>query len=241
MAVIHPDIDFDGVERLGGSFLSPEVERFVAAVSHDLESSLRVVSGNLELLRAAAGAPLSPEQENHLERIERTTERMTRLLAGVRNYAWAGGEPELERVCLHEVLDEALELLSYNIEQRSVEAVIEGRLPQLTGDRGQLGQLFENLLSNAIKFGPEGGQITITTTRKPHGWRIAVADQGPGIAPEHHRRVFEPFRRLRETGQVPGSGLGLAICMRVARNHHGTLTIEETPGGGATLALHLPA
>jgi signal transduction histidine kinase len=239
MAVIHPDVDIEGVGRLGGSFSGDEVERFVAAISHDLESSLRVMSGNLELLRAA-GPPLSPEQDDHLERIERTTERMKRLLAGLRNYAWAGGEPEFERVCLQDVLDETLELLSHDIEQRSVELVIEGRLPQLSGDRGQLGQLFENLLSNAIKFGPERGQITITTTRRPHGWRIAISDEGPGIAPQHHRRVFEPFRRLRETGHVPGSGLGLAICMRVARNHHGALAIEATPGGGSTFALSLP-
>jgi signal transduction histidine kinase len=197
------------------------------------------MSGNLELLRAA-GPRLSPEQDDHLERIERTVQRMKRLLAGVRNYAWAGAAPELERVSLQEVLDETLELLAHNIEQRSVEVVIEGRLPRLTGDRGQLGQLFENLLSNAIKFGPEGGQITITTTGGREGWRIAVADEGPGIAPENHARVFEPFRRLRETGHVPGSGLGLAICMRVAKNHHGTLTIERTPGGGATFVLTLP-
>jgi signal transduction histidine kinase len=238
MAVIHPDVDVDGGGRFGDSS-DDEVERFVAAVSHDLEGSLRVLSGNLELLRAA-GPPLSPGQQDHLARIERTTLRMKRLVAGVRNYAWAGAEPELEPVWLQEVLDEALDLLSNSIEERSVEVAIVGRLPELTGDRGQLGQLFENLLSNAIKFGPEGGRITITTTREPHRWRIAVSDQGPGIRPQHHRRVFEPFRRLRETGHVPGSGLGLAICMRVAVNHQGTLTIEQTPGRGATFVLCLP-
>ena len=213
-----------------------EVERFVAAVAHDLESSLLVLSGNLELLRAS-GPQLSAEQEDHLERIERTAQRMKRLLAGVRNYAWAGGEAELERVPLGPVLDDCLEMLAQSIAERSVKIEVDGRLPEVTGDRDQLVQLFQNLLSNAIKFSPTGGQVTITTTRRRHAWRIAVSDHGPGIAPEHRDLVFEPFRRLHETGHVPGSGLGLAICMRVAKNHGAALTIERPDGGGATFAV----
>jgi two-component system, chemotaxis family, sensor kinase Cph1 len=102
--------------------------------------------------------------------------------------------------------------------------------------------LFQNLLSNAVKFGPKrSGRIVITASRRMAAWRLAISDQGPGIAPQNHGRVFEPFRRLRETGHLPGTGLGLAICRRVAQNHGGSLTIEPSDSGGAMFVLTLPA
>lgn len=216
-----------------------DVEHFVATVSHDLQSSLLVLTNNLELLRASY-PHLSLDQEDHLTRIERTTQRMQRLLLSVRNYAWANGELELSRIPLEEVVENSVEMLAQAIEQHSAQVVVEGPLPTITGDREQLVQLFENLLSNAIKFGPRRALVTVSADRNGGYWRVKVADHGPGIAPENYDRVFEPFRRLRETGHVNGTGLGLTICMRVARNHGGCLAIEPTEGGGATFVVTLP-
>jgi signal transduction histidine kinase len=216
-----------------------DVEHFVATVAHDLESSLLVLTSNLELLRAS-GPPLSLEQEDHLERIERTTARMKRLLSSVRNFAWASGDLELTRVPLKDIVDDSLEMLTHAIDERSAEVVVDGPLPTVIGDRDQLLQLFQNLLSNAIKFGPKRGQVAVTAERNGGDWRVKVADEGPGIAPENYDRVFEPFRRLRETGHVHGSGLGLTICMRVVRNHGGSLSIEPSEVGGSTFVVTLP-
>ena len=216
-----------------------DVEHFVATVAHDLESSLLVLTNNLELLRAA-GPALGHEQEDHLERIERTTARMKRLLSSVRNFTWASGDLELSRVPLKEIVDDSLEMLTHVIDERSAEVIVEGPLPTVTGDRDQLLQLFQNLLSNAIKFGPKQGQVAVSAERNGGDWRVKIADEGPGIAPENYDRVFEPFRRLRETGHVQGSGLGLTICMRVVRNHGGSLSIEPSDVGGATFVVTLP-
>lgn len=216
-----------------------DVEHFVAAVAHDLESSLLVLTNNLELLRAS-GSPLSPEQEDNLERIGRTTQRMKRLLSSVRNFTWANGELELSRVSLEEIVQESVEMLAQPIDEQSAQVVVEGPLPTVSGDRDQLLQLFQNLLSNAVKFGPKRGQVDISAERNGGDWQVKIADEGPGIAPENYDRVFEPFRRLRETGHVQGSGLGLTICMRVVRNHGGSLAIEPSEVGGASFIVTIP-
>jgi signal transduction histidine kinase len=216
-----------------------DVERYLAAVSHELESSLLVLTGSLDLLHDSIPVP-SSEQEEHLERIDRTTGRMRRLLAKVREFAWTKREMEMSRFSLQGVVDEALEMLAHSIEERRAQVIVLDPLPVVWADRDQLLHLIQNLLSNAIKFGPDGGWVTISTSRVARSWVIAIDDEGPGIAPENRHRVFEPFRRLRETGHVPGTGLGLAICRRVAENHAGTLTIEESDAGGATFVFTLP-
>jgi signal transduction histidine kinase len=229
-----------GTRSLANASLDADLEQFIATVAHDLESSLLVLSEHVQLMRMAAPG-LNPEQADHLACIERTMQRMTRLVSGIRNYARANGEIELERVSLKKVVEESVEILAPAIEERSVEIVIEGRLPTVAGDHDQLVQLFQNLLSNAVKFGPKQGRIVVTASRRVAAWRLAISDHGPGIAPQNYGRVFEPFRRLRETGHLPGTGLGLAICRRVAQNHGGSLTIEPSDSGGATFVLTLPA
>lgn len=216
-----------------------DVERYLAVVSHELESSLVVLTGSLELLRESTSPP-SFEQEEHLERIDRTTQRMRRLLAGVREFAWTKREMDVSPLSLRDVVDEALEMLAQSIEERRARVIIPDRLPVVRGDHDQLVQLMQNLLSNAIKFGPERGRVTISASRAAGGWAIAIDDEGPGIAPENRERIFEPFRRLRETGHIQGTGLGLAICRRVAENHGGSLTIEASEAGGAKFIFTLP-
>lgn len=213
-------------------------DQFSAIVAHDLESSLLAVSKNAQLLREV-GPHLTEEQENHLARIERTALRMKGLLNGVRSLA--RGSVELEQVSLEAVIDEVRETLAPVIAERDAAVVSESRLPTVTADHNQILQLFQNLILNAIKFGPErGGRVTVSCERWLGAWRIAVADQGPGIEPQEQEGVFEPFRRLRTGNHHPGTGLGLAICRRVADNHGGSLTIQSSPGAGATFIFTLP-
>ncbi|HZU59975.1 MAG TPA: HAMP domain-containing sensor histidine kinase, partial [Solirubrobacteraceae bacterium] len=201
-------------------------ERVAAMVAHDLESSLLAASAHIAMLRSA-GPALSPEQEDHVERIARSLARMRRLSSGMREYARAGSGPQLEPVALDGLVHEVLESLTPLIGERQAEVVVSPDLPVVLGDRTQLGQLLENLLSNAIKFGPRrAGRVTLNVSRVRGAWRIAVSDQGPGIPEEDQERIFEAFCRLPGRRQESGSGLGLAICRRVADAHGGSLHVD---------------
>jgi signal transduction histidine kinase len=218
----------------------PSPERLAAMVAHDIESSLVAASAHLSMLRQT-GAGLSPEQEDHVERIARSLARMRRLSAGVRDYARAGVELQLESVALDGLVQEVLETLAPLVEERHAVLVVSPELPVVRADRTQLGQLLENLLSNAIKFGPRrGGRVTLNVSRVTAGWRIAVSDQGPGVPAEDQEQIFEAFRRLPESRREPGSGLGLAICRRVAEAHGGRLRLDARGRRGATFVFTLP-
>ncbi len=213
-------------------------DHVVAMVAHDLESSLLAVSRNADLLRKA-GPHLSLEQEDRLAGIERTADRMKRLLASMKNLSRATAE--IEPVPLGEVIDEVRETLEPLAIERHAEIVTSGPLPTVHADRSQLVQLLQNLVSNAIKFGPRrSGVVTVAAERTADAWLITVSDQGRGIAPADRERIFEPFRRLRGSRWEPGTGLGLAICKRVAENHGGSLVVHSPEGGGSSFVFTLP-
>lgn len=226
------------LQRTAGPKLDPE--RFVAMVAHDLESSLLAASAHVEMLRTADPRPTA-EQEDHLARVARSLGRMRRLSVGVREYARAGTDAQLESVALDSLVQEVLETLAPLIDERQAEVVVTPVLPVVQADRTQLGQLLENLLSNAIKFGPRhGGYVTLSVSRARTAWRLAVSDQGPGLPTEDRERIFEAFQRLDRSRREAGSGLGLAICRRVAEAHGGTLRIDGRGRRGATFVFTLP-
>jgi chemotaxis family two-component system sensor kinase Cph1 len=216
-----------------------DAERFATTVTHELGSSLLVVSKLAETLH---GDPeLSFEQARHVAQIVRMTDRMRHMVASARYLFTSPEDLDTEEVALVEVLHDALEALAPLIDERRPELVVSEPLPIVFGVHIHLVQLFENLLSNAIKYGPaRHGRVELTVTELESGWRIAVRDHGAGIAPEYQESIFEPFRRLRGTGHVPGTGLGLTICRQIAENHGGTLTLESTPGAGTTFVFELP-
>jgi len=102
-------------------------------------------------------------------------------------------------------------------------------------DEVQLAQLLQNLLTNAMKFrGADVPRIHISAIPDGTKWKIMVRDNGIGIPPEHHDRIFVIFQRLHTKTQYPGTGIGLAICKKVAERHGGRLWIEPSLGGGST-------
>jgi chemotaxis family two-component system sensor kinase Cph1 len=116
-------------------------------------------------------------------------------------------------------------------------------LPAVRGDAGQLLQLFQNLLGNAIKFHQPGQppRVHVSARREEDQWTFTVADNGIGVPPQFHERIFEIFQRLHNRKKYPGTGIGLAVCRRVVERHKGRIWLESEAGRGTTFFFTLPA
>jgi len=142
-------------------------------------------------------------------------------------------------------LDETLELNRGLADAHSATIVLNP-VPEnafVLADEDRLGQLIDNLLSNAIKFSPEGGEIELSVAPFNHGFRISVADQGPGISPDFHARIFTPFAQANpaDSRHGCGVGLGLAIAREIAVRMEGAISFESEAGKGAIFHVYLPA
>jgi signal transduction histidine kinase len=119
--------------------------------------------------------------------------------------------------------------------------VQRGELPDVCGDEVQLVQLLQNLLSNALKYrGDAPLDIHVSGSKKDGVVEIAVKDNGIGIDPRYHDRVFGLFKRLHGP-EIQGTGLGLTICRKIVERHGGTIRVESEPGEGATFLFTLPS
>jgi signal transduction histidine kinase len=109
-------------------------------------------------------------------------------------------------------------------------------LPAVSGDAGQLNQLFQNLISNAIKFTPPDVEprIHLGCQRQDDHWRFTVTDNGIGIDERHRERIFGMFKRLHTRDAYPGTGIGLAVCKKIVERHRGTLGVADGPDGRGT-------
>lgn len=219
---------------------------FLAAMSHDFRSPLTVVRGAVELLLGerpgaltAGQRELAQSAERNVLRLEEFTEdllEMARLEQGA-----VALEPEdLDvRTLLTEIVADHQILAKQRRQWFALDAPADAM--KVSADRGRLRQALSNLVGNAIKYAPTGTPINVRAERQNGLFRIVVSDHGPGIPPEERGHMFEKFFRGRGVGSTPGAGLGLSIARSLVVLHGGTLDYEDTPGGGSTFVVRLPA
>jgi light-regulated signal transduction histidine kinase (bacteriophytochrome) len=166
---------------------------------------------------------------------------MRAMLDGILEYARAGREGRaLAPVDFNRALEEALENLRARIEETGAE-VRHTTLPVLPGEYRQVVQLFQNLVGNALKFqGVDPPRVVIGARERESDWRFAVKDNGIGIDPRFHQRIFGMFQRLHTAEEFPGTGVGLALCKRIVERHGGELWVHSAPGEGATFFFTIP-
>jgi light-regulated signal transduction histidine kinase (bacteriophytochrome) len=152
----------------------------------------------------------------------------------------AGADRERSVVNLEDVLEMVVRNLEALIRDSSA-VITRDPLPKVLGHRVHLLQLLQNLVSNAIKYrGTEPPRIHISATRQDRFWRVAVRDNGIGIDPQHHQRVFGLFKRLHGR-KFQGTGIGLSICQKVVERYGGRIWVESALGKGSTFVFTLPA
>jgi len=143
-------------------------------------------------------------------------------------------------VPIAEVLDWAQNNLHLAVQTSNAE-ISYAEMPMVRGNRIALVQLFQNLLSNAIKYrSSEPAQIRISAERQANRWLFAVRDNGIGIDPAYHQRIFRLFQRLHSQ-EFPGTGIGLTLCRKIVQAHGGKIWVESEVGMGATFFFTLPA
>jgi light-regulated signal transduction histidine kinase (bacteriophytochrome) len=216
-----------------------ELQRFASVASHDLAEPLRTVSGFASLVRERYENRLDASGEMFLRYIVDGTVSMQRLLDGMTSWAQVGRDGTArEPVDLDEVLRRVVHDLDSRIDETEA-TVLVGDLPTVVGDQTQLTELFQNLVANALKFtADEPPYVAIEAERIEAGWRIVVADRGPGVPADKREEIFGMFARGK--GSAAGTGVGLAVCAKIADNHDGGIRVEENPDGGSLFVVQLP-
>ncbi|WP_051859134.1 sensor histidine kinase [Streptomyces xanthophaeus] len=214
------------------------------AVSHDLRTPLAGALASVSSLRnqdvefsAEDRAELLASAEVSLNRLNRLVENLldlSRLQAGALTL-------DLRATTLEEVLPAALDSLDLTpgsgpaVDVQNLESV-----PALHADPPLLERVLANLVGNAVRHAPSDRPVLVTASALAGRVDIRIADRGPGIATDNRERAFEPFQRLGDRDNTAGLGLGLALARGLTEAMDGTLTPEDTPGGGLTMVLSLP-
>jgi len=220
-----------------------ELERFTYTVSHDLRSPLVTIRGFLGWLRQDVSSGDLARFDKDINRIANAVDKMQTLLNDLLELSRIGRIITTPKdVQFREVVDESINLLSGILEEHKVQLQIQENLPTVYGDPTRLIEIMQNLISNAAKFmGDQPNPVIEIGTRgfddggKPV---LFVRDNGIGIEPEYHERIFGLFNRLNP--EIEGTGIGLTLVKRIVEVHGGRIWLESEPGKGTTFLFTLP-
>ncbi|WP_329134337.1 DUF4118 domain-containing protein [Streptomyces sp. NBC_01476] len=214
----------------------------LAAVSHDLRTPLAAGWAAVSSLRSQDVRFSAEDRDELLATAEESLSRLSRLVDNLLDMSrlQAGAlSLDLRATALEEVLPAALESLPAGAP--GVDAYGLEEAPAVLADPPLLERVIANLISNAVRHAPPGEPVVLTAGAIAGRVELRVVDRGPGLSEADREHAFEPFQRMGDTDNSTGLGLGLALSRGLTEAMHGSLTPEDTPGGGLTMVLSLPA
>jgi PAS domain S-box-containing protein len=216
-----------------------ELNSFAHTVSHDLKAPLRAIANLSVWIEEDLEGQLPPDSQQQFQLLRTRIKRMESMIDSLLLYARAGRqEAPLETFDLAELLSEIIDSLAPP-EGFSIE--IQQPLPTLMTKRVLLSQVFANLISNAIKHHTSvTGHLYISAIEHSDCYELIVKDDGPGIAPEYHERVFDIFQTLTGKDNNDSTGIGLAIVKKIVETERGTIRLESSLGQGTTFYVTWP-
>ncbi|MCC6160581.1 MAG: HAMP domain-containing histidine kinase [Deltaproteobacteria bacterium] len=221
-----------------------QLARFNANVAHELRTPLNILQGSVANVLDGVYGSLGEGQERALGHLRDNVEKLRRIMETLLDVAKSSaGKIEIHREQfspVSEIRNIARELESVSSGRRvEVVADADAAAALALTDRFKFGQILTNLIENALKYAPDG-PVRIVVRSGASSLSIEVRDEGPGVAPEEARLIFEPFARGRAANRKSGSGLGLSLARSLARLLGGDVVLQEHAGAGAIFVLTLP-
>jgi signal transduction histidine kinase len=218
-----------------------ELEQFANVASHDLQEPLRMVGIFAQLLAERYQSRFDSDADAFLGFLVEGAQRMRALVDGLLVFSRVqSGARELQPTNCEEVLRRALAALAVALTQSGAEVTHEP-LPTVMADESQMEQLFQNLISNAVKFAGHAPRVEVAAHPVGQEWIFSVRDNGIGIDPRYHAKIFGIFQRLHARDAFPGTGIGLSICKRIVERHGGRIWVESAEGKGSTFYFSIQA
>ncbi|GAB2776855.1 ATP-binding protein [Salinimicrobium soli] len=221
---------------------SQELELFSYGLSHDLRAPVRGLQGYLQILEEDHEKGLNAEAFKIVKKARRLTYKMNNLIDDILEYSSLSKQERapLQEVDVLSLIKEILELINLQANYPKTTVEIHESLPNITGDRRMLFQLWSNLLTNALKYSDEKEDPRIEIGCLPQQGKevFYIEDNGIGFDQKHTDKVFDTFGRV-VGGEYEGSGIGLAIVKKVVEKHHGKIWVKSTPGAGSVFYFYL--
>lgn len=219
-----------------------ELTNFVYTISHDLRAPIVSVQGFSSILLADFQDKLDDTGKRYLARIQANVKQMEILIDDLLEFSRIGrAAGAFEDGPSVEIIKDVLDVLGPQLKKRGIKVNVRGNLPVIHCDRNRIFQVFENLIQNSIKYmGDAESPVIEVGCKETAGFHeFYVKDNGIGIEPEYHQRIFQIFQRLKEV-DAKGTGIGLAIVERIAEVHGGSVRVESERGKGAAFYFTLP-
>ena len=220
-----------------------QLENFVYIVGHDLRAPLRAINGYAEFISEDDGVKLTPESSGYLDQIKKAARRLDGLIRDLLTYTRTTDvDLRIERVGLGPVVEHVVGTLKQEIAARNAEVTVEAPLPVVRGEQNGLEQVVAHLMANALKFVAPNvtPKIVIRGEERGDMVRFSVRDNGIGIDPQFHVRVFRMFERLENARGYPGTGVGLPIVSKTIERLGGKVGLDSAVGEGSTFWFELP-
>ncbi len=222
-----------------------EIEQFAYVASHDLKTPIRGIAGLAEMIEEDLEAYFqtpnaNPDVSANLAHIKGRVKHMNNLTWGILQFSQTvPGAEHADAI----VLTDIISALRDDFDLSTSQLTFDGNVQTVTRDTVNFRRVLENLVSNAQKYHdhPENLRIKIVARNTGAWLRVKVSDNGPGIAPKFHDKVFDVFQTLGIAGQPESTGIGLAIVKKAVKNNGGDISISKAQGGGAAFTFTWPA
>ena len=217
-----------------------ELDQFAYVTSHDLKAPLRGINNLSKWIEEDLGDRVTPQAKEQLDLLRGRVQRMESLINGLLEYSHVGRtQGKTERVDVGPLLADVIDWIG---PPANIKIEIAPGMPVFITDKLRLQQVFTNLIENAIKHhGPtSNGQIAVASSEVDLFYRFSVTDDGQGIDPRYHERIFGIFQTLLPRDRMDGAGIGLSLVKKIVSSKGGEISVESAPGQGATFQFTWP-